>query len=73
MRPPCAPIFSKAGAGIDFEVDLGIVDLLLRPCFSRNALLRVLGVDSKVLFCVLEAAALPTKTYYVKIQKLRAK
>ena len=73
MRPPCAPIFSKAGAGIDFEVDLGIVDLLLRPCFSRNALLRVLGVDSKVLFRVLEAAALSTKTYYVKIQKLRAK
>jgi len=73
MRPPCTPIFSKAGVGVDFEVDLHLVDLLVKPSFTRDALLDVLGVDANVLFRVLQTAALATKVHYGKIQKLRLK
>ena len=73
MRPPCAPIFSKLGGSIDFEVDLTIVDVLLRPSFTKADLLLVLGVDCDVLFKVLQGAALASKMHYVKTQKLRCK
>jgi len=68
---PCPPVFSKFSAAPGFEVPASIVEFLVRPVLTKEALLEVLGLDAETLLTLLRGAVLAAKTHHMKVRRVR--
>ena len=68
---PCPPVVSKFLATPGFEVPASIVELLVRPVLTKEALLEVLGIDAESLLTLFQGAVLAAKTHHMKVRRVR--